>query len=472
VCAATHKITGMDSFVNDVDDAVSKYMPLWLEDLSQLVRIPSVSWESFDQTFVHKSADAVVALFSRIDFFDSISVQRSRKDDSDGLGNPAVLARREPRNGAPTVLLYAHHDVQPPGDSGEWNTQPFEPTLVGERLFGRGTADDKAGIVSHFASLQILHELSDSVDLGVVLFIEGEEEAGSPSFGNFLRDHASALDSDVIIVADSGNFTESTPALTVSLRGNVTLNLTVSTLDHAVHSGMFGGVVPDAFMALSLLVASFFDENGSVAIDGVTRFEMTTPTYSEKNLREESGLLPGVEPIGTGAHLHRIWSQPSITVTGTDMPTIGNASNTLIPSVTVRLSMRVAPGQLAEDAAAALVAHIHKSAPFGAAIAVSDVSTGEGYLADVTGWAANHMREAMNNAWKVPPIDIGVGGSIPFIAQFTDKFPTAQVLVTGVEDPDSRAHSPNESLHLGAFAHAIAAQTLFLLELNSAKAAK
>ncbi|MEY4102310.1 MAG: hypothetical protein RIR88_444 [Actinomycetota bacterium] len=455
--------------MNVVDAAVSKNMPRWLEDLSQLVQIPSVSWAAFDQALVGESAEAVMALFSRTGLFDSISLEQSLCDDDLTLGNPAILARRDPRNGAPTVLLYAHHDVQPPGEEDEWNTQPFLPTIIGDRMFGRGAADDKAGIVSHLASLQILQELSDSLDLGIVLYIEGEEEAGSPSFGNFLKDHAERLASDVIIVADSGNFTESIPALTVSLRGNVTLNLTVSTLDHAVHSGMFGGVVPDAFMALSVLVASFYDESGAVSIPGVTSFTMPTPEYTEETLREESGLLPGVEPIGSGQYLHRIWSQPSLTVTGTNMPSLAHASNTLSPSVTVRLSMRVAPGQLASDAARALVEHIEKNAPFGARVNISDVAAGEGYLADVTGSAALVMRDAMTQAWKVPPVDIGVGGSIPFISQFTQQFPNAQVLVTGVEDPDSRAHSPNESLHLGAFAKAIAAQSLFLLELNDAK---
>jgi acetylornithine deacetylase/succinyl-diaminopimelate desuccinylase-like protein len=243
-------------------------------------------------------------------------------------------------------------------------------------------------------------------------------------------------------------------------------------LDHAVHSGMFGGVVPDAFMALSLLVASLFDENGSVAVEGVRSYDMLSPEYSEETLRLESGLLAEVEPIGVGSYLHRIWSQPSISVTGTNMPSLANASNTLVPSVTARVSMRVAPGQNAREAAEAFVRHIQAHTPFGAVVDCSDIATGEGYLADVSGSAATHMRAAMSGAWKTSPVDIGVGGSIPFIAQFTEQFPEAQVLVTGVEDPDSRAHSPNESLHLGAFAKAIASQALFLLALNDGKSSK
>ena len=457
----------MHSYISDVDASVAQNMPVWLDELAELVRIPSVSWDSFDPAQVARSAEAVAELLRQLEFFDTVTIERSLCEDGKTMGNPAVIARREPRNDAPTVLLYAHHDVQPPGDEEIWTTAPFEPTIIGERMFGRGAADDKAGIISHLASLRVLTELSDSPDLGVVVFVEGEEEAGSPSFTRFLRDHAATLASDVIIVADSGNFTEAIPALTVSLRGNVTLNVTLTTLDHAVHSGMFGGAVPDAFMALSLLVTSFYDEHGSVAIEGVRSYDMSSPDYSEETLRLESGLLTAVEPIGVGSFLHRIWSQPSISVTGTNMPSLANASNTLVPSVTARVSMRVAPGQSAREAAEALVLHIQSHAPFGAVVACSDITTGEGYLADVSGSAATHMRAAMTSAWNVSPVDIGVGGSIPFIAQFTEQFPEAQVLVTGVEDPDSRAHSPNESLHLGAFAKAIASQALFLLDLNN-----
>jgi len=458
----------MDSYISDVDAAVALNMPAWLNELVELVRIPSVSWDSFDPAHVLQSAEAVAQLLRHLEIFDTVAIERSLCDDGTTLGNPAVLARREPQNGAPTVLLYAHHDVQPPGDEDIWQTAPFEPIVIGDRMYGRGAADDKAGIISHVASLQVLQKLSTSLDLGVVVFVEGEEEAGSPSFMNFLHDHLATLASDVIIVADSGNFTEVIPALTVSLRGNVTLNVTVSTLDHAVHSGMFGGAVPDAFMALSLLVSSFYDERGSVSVEGVIGSVISAPEYSEETLRSESGLLSNVETIGAGDFLQRIWGQPAITVTGTDMPALANASNTLVPSVTARISMRVAPGQSASEAAEALVRHIETHAPFGAVVACSDISTGEGFLADVTGSAATTMRVAMGHAWKKQPVDIGVGGSIPFIAQFTQQFPQAQVLVTGVEDPDSRAHSPNESLHLGAFAKAVASQSLFLLALNGA----
>lgn len=452
--------------VENVAALIARDLDAILEELASLVRIPSVSWSSFDSAQVQLSSEAVAALATGLSFFDSVDILQSEKNDGTGLGQPAVVARRAATNGRPTVLLYAHHDVQPPGADADWKTTPFEPVIVGDRMFGRGAADDKAGIMSHIASLRALTELSGDVDLGIVLYVEGEEEFGSPSFQNFLKDHRELLASDIIIVADSGNWSETVPALTVSLRGNVTFKLTVRTLDHALHSGMFGGVVPDAMLAMIQLLATLHNADGSVAIDGLTSQSPKTPEYDEAQLRAESGLLDAISPLGAGTFLNRIWNQPSVTVTGIDAPNVNNASNTLLPEVSVRVSVRVAPGQTAVDAANAVTAHILSHAPWGVVPVISDLSTGEPFLADTSGTAAVAARTAMTDAWGVAPVDMGVGGSIPFISDFVSVFPEAQILVTGVEDPDSRAHSPNESLHIGAFEKAIVAQALLLLRLN------
>lgn len=456
----------MDELVLNVKQAVAVAMPKVISELTELVAIPSVSWESFDQSHILKSAQAVSELLRSTELFESVDIVSAQRSVDGLTGNPAVLASRTAKLGMPTILLYAHHDVQPPGDETMWNTSPFECVRVGDRLYGRGAADDKAGIISHVQSLRMLHSLANSVDLGIVVFIEGEEEAGSPSFTNFLEDNKEQLASDVIIVADSGNFTESIPALTATLRGNVTLNVTISTLDHAVHSGMFGGAVPDAFMILSRLVNSFYDSNGSVSIQGLLSHPDKTPQYDINQLREESGLLESVTPIGTGDFLNRIWSQPSIVVTGADLPDVAHASNTLLPSIRARISLRVSPGQPAAEAAEALIVHINKNIEFGAHVEISDLAMGEGFAADMTGSAAQLMCTSLRDAWGESPVNIGVGGSIPFISEFVSTFPHAQVLVTGVEDPDSRAHSPNESLHLGSFEKYIAGQSLYLLRLN------
>jgi acetylornithine deacetylase/succinyl-diaminopimelate desuccinylase-like protein len=448
-------------------ETVQLGLPAAIADLSSLVRIPSVSWDGFDPAHVAASADAVKALFDGLGVFESVEIARAPIGSTETLGQPAVLATRAARNGRPTILLYAHHDVQPQGNEADWDSAPFEPTVRGDRLYGRGASDDKAGVMSHVAAIRAFAAtVGTDFDLGLAVFIEGEEEFGSRSFSNFLTENQAALAADVIIVADSDNWNVTTPSLTVALRGNVAFKLTVSTLEHASHSGMFGGAAPDAMLATIALLATLHDENGSVAVDGLTSWETETPDYPEEQLREEAALLPGVLPIGTGTVLSRLWAQPAITITGIDAPTVVNASNTLIPTVTVKLSARIAPGQNAADAYAALEAHLRANAPFGAHIAIDNVDLGSPFLVDTDGWAAVEAKAAMHEAWGTPAVETGIGGSIPFIADLVTVFPEAQILVTGVEDPDTRAHSPNESQHLGVFQRAILTEAVLFAKLN------
>jgi acetylornithine deacetylase/succinyl-diaminopimelate desuccinylase-like protein len=457
-----------DDLTPALTGAVQEGMPQAVADLTDLVRIPSVSWAAFDQENVARGADAVAVLLRELDVFDSVEIARAPVGDGDELGRPAVIARREPRNGAPTVLLYAHHDVQPPGKDEDWDTPPFEPTVRGDRLYARGAADDKAGVTAHVAAIRALAEtIGRDFDLGIAVFIEGEEEFGSRSFANFLQRHKSNLAADAIVVADSDNWSVDIPSLTVGLRGNVAFKLTVSTLQHASHSGMYGGGVPDAMLALARLLATLHDEDGAVAVEGMTTHEADVPDYSEERLREEAAVLDGVSLVGRGPVLSRLWNQPTITITGVDAPSVANASNTLLPKVSVRLSARVAPGQSAREAFSALERHLLANAPFGAHVEISDVDLGDPFLVDTSGWAAVEAKNAMRDAWGAEPVEAGIGGSIPFIADLVREFPQAQILVTGVEDPDTRAHSPNESLHLGVFRRAILTEALLLARLNN-----
>jgi acetylornithine deacetylase/succinyl-diaminopimelate desuccinylase-like protein len=440
--------------------AVETELPRTLADLCALVRIPSVSWAAFERAEVRASAEAVAELVRDIGVFDSVTVTSAAIPGSAEQGQPAVLATRAAKNGRPTVLLYAHHE--------DWDTPPFEPTVRGDRLYGRGAADDKAGVMAHIAALRgLVSATNGDIDLGLALFIEGEEEFGSRSFATFLSENRDALSADAIVVADSNNWNVTTPAITTALRGNVTFRLTVSTLAHASHSGMFGGAVPDAMMATILLLGTLYATDGSVAVDGLRSLDVPTPPYEEDALRQETGLLDGVSAIGHGTILSRIWSQPALTVTGIDAPTVANASNTLSPSVSVQISVRIAPGQSAREAAGFIQAHLEGNAPFGAHITIDDLDTGEPFLVDTGGWAIAETRGAMTAGWGVDPVDIGVGGSIPFIADLVREFPEAQILVTGVEDPDSRAHSPNESLHLGVFKRAVLSEAFLLGRLNA-----
>ncbi len=458
---------GAVALLPSLRESVQLGMPRSIADLAALVRIPSVSWDGFDTAQVRASAEAVRALVEELGVFDTVSVEQSTLESGDGLGQPAVIATRTARNGRPTILLYAHHDVQPPGNDDDWDSPPFEPAVRNDRLYGRGSADDKAGVMAHVAAIRALIEtIGADFDLGLALFIEGEEEFGSRSFRNFLVDHRDALAADAIVVADSGNWNTTTPALTVALRGNVTFTLKISTLAHASHSGMLGGAVPDAMLAAVKLLSSLYCDDGSVAVAGLTSHNADTPEYSEEQLREESGLLDTATTIGQGSLLSRLWYQPAISITGIDAPSVLNASNTLVPSVRVKISARVAPGQTADDAFVALSTHLHAMTPFGAAIEISNVDTGSPFLVDTSGWAVADAKLAMAEAWGVEALETGVGGSIPFIADLVETFPAAQILVTGVEDPDSRAHSPNESLHLGVFQRAILTEALLLAKLN------
>jgi len=462
-----------DSAEQTVRTAVDRGMPSAVADLSQLVRIPSVSWSAFDPANVRRSAEAVAALLSDTGMFDSVEIKQAPTADGETLGQPAVLATRAARNGRPTVLLYAHHDVQPEGDEALWETPPFEPTVRGDRLYARGAADDKAGVLAHVASVRALRDtFGDDLELGLAVFIEGEEEFGSRSFAHFLEQNKEALAADVIVVADSDNVDVNTPALTVSLRGNVTFKLTVSTLEHASHSGMYGGAAPDAMLAMVKLLATLHDEKGSVAVEGLSSYTDAAepPAFSEEELAKDAAFLDGVTSIGTGPILSRMWSQPTITITGIDAPTVANASNTLLPSVAVRVSSRVAPGQPAREAYEALERHLRAHAPFGAHVTIEDVDLGDPFLVDTAGWAATEAKRAMTDAWGKEAVETGIGGSIPFIADLVREFPEAQILVTGVEDPDTRAHSPNESLHLGVFKRAILTEALLLARLNAREA--
>jgi len=442
--------------------------PAAVADLSRLVRIPSVSWDGFDPAHVQASADEVARLVRELGVFDEVLVDRVEIPGTGVLGQPAVRARRAPRGGRPTVLLYAHHDVQPPGRDDDWQTPPFEPTVIGDRLYGRGAADDKAGVIAHVAAIRSLLETVGDPELGIVLFIEGEEEFGSRSFTALLQKHRDLLAADVIVVADSDNWDARTPSLTVGLRGNAAFTLTISTLGHASHSGMFGGAAPDAMLAAIQLLATLHDADGSVAVEGLRSHDQEVPEYSEERLREEAALLEGVRPIGRGPVLSRLWAQPTVTVTGIDAPSVQNASNTLLPSVSVKISARVAPGQSAEEAFAAIRRHLEAHAPYGAHLSFGAVDLGNPFLVDTNAWAVDEALTAMREAWEAEPVMVGVGGSIPFIAELKETFPDAHVLVTGVEDPDTRAHSPNESLHLGVLQRAILSEAVLLARLGGA----
>ncbi len=446
----------MSTDVIDLDQLrarLSELMPDIRRGLEALTRIPSVSLDAFDQAEVERSAEATAALFTA-EGFDAEIVRAG--------GRPAVIARKEGPAGAPTVLLYAHHDVQPPGSEELWESSPFEPTERDGRLYGRGAADDKAGIMAHLAAVRA-H--GDDLPVTVVVFVEGEEEIGSESLPATLAAYGDRLQADAIVLADSTNWAIGEPALTTTLRGLIRAVVTVSTLSHGIHSGMFGGAVPDALTALIKLLATLHTDDGEVAVTGLAADSASELPYDEPRLRAESGLLDGVELIGRGPLLERIWAKPSLTTIGIDAPTVDTASNTLVPSARAKISMRIATSQEPMEAFEILKDFLLDRAPWGAHVEVALDDQGAGFAADATGPMYDAARAAFADAWGHPPVDIGVGGSIPFVAAFAERFPDAALLVTGIEDPDTRAHGANESLHLGEFEKVCLAEAALLARI-------
>jgi acetylornithine deacetylase/succinyl-diaminopimelate desuccinylase-like protein len=441
----------------DLRAAIAREMPGVRADLERLVRIPGIAFEGFDRSQVERSAEAVAELLRGC----GLDVQIVRHG-----GQPAVIGRKAAPAGAPAVLLYAHHDVQPVGDPALWTSDPFEPVERDGRLYGRGAADDKAGVLAHVAALRAF---GDDLPVGVVVFVEGEEEYGSDSLNDIIAAHADELRSDVIVIADSGNWDIGRPALTTSLRGLVNLFAEVKVLKSAVHSGMFGGPIPDALMVLSRLLTSLHDDSGEVAVDGLVGREGAGVDYPEDRYRHEGGVLDGVQLIGHGTITDRIWTKPAISILGIDAPRTLEAANALQPTAKAKISVRLAPGDDPKSAYAAVRAHLEKHVPWGAQVEVTLESDGQPCVIDATGPAYEAARAAFTSAWDgAKPVDMGVGGSIPFIATFQELFPKASILVTGVEDPYSGAHGPDESLHLAEFERACLAEALLLKNVAEA----
>jgi acetylornithine deacetylase/succinyl-diaminopimelate desuccinylase-like protein len=440
--------------MTDLAELVREVLPSVRRDLEYLVRIESVWADPGRRDQVHRSARAVADLLSQAGFGEV-------RIASEG-GAPAVIARHPAPPGAPTVLLYAHHDVQPEGDPGQWVSPPFEPTERDGRLYGRGSADDKAGIATHLAAFRA-H--GGQPPVGVTVFVEGEEESGSPTLAKFLAVHRDALAADVIVIADSDNWSVDVPALTVSLRGLADCVVEVATLDHGLHSGLWGGVVPDALSALVRLLATLHDDDGNVAVEGLHQSTAAGVDYPPERVRADAGLLAGVSEIGSGSVPQRLWAKPAITVIGIDTTSVAAASNTLIPRARAKVSLRVAPGGDAVAHLDALEAHLKRHAPWGAQVSVTRGDVGQPYAIEASGPVYDAARAAFRQAWGADPVDMGMGGSIPFIAEFANAFPQAKILVTGVEDPATQAHSINESLHLGVLERAAIAEALLLANL-------
>ncbi len=449
--------------VDQLRSAVDGQREQLIKELSALVEIPSVAWDDLDPQPVIDSAEAVAELFRSAGLEDVRVLSAARPDGAQG--RPAIIARREAADGMPTVLMYAHHDVQPTGDMELWNTDPWKATEVNGRLYGRGTADDKAGIMVHVGALRAIDQVAAATGLGLTYFIEGEEEVGSPSFANFLQENRDALAAEVIIVADSSNWKVGQPALTTSLRGLTAGEFEVRVLEHAVHSGVFGGPVLDAPTIAARLVSTLHDENGDVAVEGLAVASTAEIDYDEADFRADANVVGGLRLAGTGSIADRLWRKPAISLIGMDITNVSLSSNTIIPMVRGKVSVRLAPGQDPALAAKAMEEHFANQDIFGAAISYKTTEVGPSFATDTSSPAAQAKMWALEQAWTVKPVEMGLGGSIPFIGDLQAVFPDVEILVTGIEDPDTRAHSANESLHIEDFFKATLSEALLLTHL-------
>lgn len=451
-------------FITDVKNWVDQNFSAIVQRLTELVTYQSLAFDGYDREPLEASANVVANLFEGLGF-DQIHQLTETNEVGDKSG-PAIIARAPADTNKPTILLYAHHDVQPAGDLHAWQTDPWVATEKSGRLYGRGTADDKAGIVVHHAAIRALNELiGPGHGLGLTVFIEGEEEVGSPFFSQFLRNHQDLLAAETIIVADSANWSVDTPALTTSLRGLLDGVIEVSVTDHPVHSGLFGGPVLDAITVLSRIISSLHTADGDVAVAGLEQTCWAEVTYDENDYRQQIGAVEGLELAGTGKLADRLWNKPALNIIGIDATSIADSSNSIVHTASAKFSMRLGPGMDPQRAMDALTTHVKAAPASGATVTVHPGEQGKPFVVDTASHQTALMKQALTDAWGTEALETGLGGSIPFVADLVEAFPNASILLTGIEDPDTRAHSPNESLDLSVLRHAIEAEVLLLARM-------
>lgn len=451
--------------IDSIVAAIREKMPAYIDTLSDLVRIPSISFDNFDQKHVLESAEKVKELFllaglTNVQFLLPPS------------GRPSVYGESLTSPDKPTVLLYAHHDVQPPMREALWNTKPFEASLQGDRLYGRGTSDDKAGIVTHLAALEQVRAWKGNEGPNLKFLIEGEEESGSAGFETILTKNAELLKCDAVIVADLGNFAKGTPSITTTLRGMSAVNVEIRAVKAPLHSGSWSGPIPDPGQALCHMITSLTDGKGKILIPHfedtlVPPTEAELESYkslgmTEKIFRNDGGILDRVQlKVPENEILLSLWRRPSVVVTAMEIGNRLNAGNVLQDTAYARIGIRLAPGMDANIATQQVVEFLQEKVPYGLECNITTEDGANPFVTDTSHPFFKKMSESMSIAYNAKTKFIGCGASIPGAELFRNTFGNIPILLTGLEDPECNAHGENESLYLPDFEHGIVAETLF-----------
>lgn len=439
----------------NASDIVAKsrsILPELMKDLSSLVALASVPFPGFPPEPVDAARAATIDVLERAGF-DNV------RELNLGAGYPAVAAEAAGPAGAPTVLLYAHYDVQPAPAEQAWDTDPWMLTKKEDgRFYGRGAADDKSGIVIHAGTLRAF-DGKPPVNLKII--VEGEEETVS-NLEPFIEKHPVLFQADVMLISDMGNIIAGEPALTTTLRGTVVCVIEVRTIKRPLHSGIFGGPAPDALVALIKILGTLWDDKGNTVIEGLRSFDWPGADYPEEDFREQAGMLPEVAMIGDGSLATRLWSKPSVTVIGLDAPATSQAGNALVPTARARLSLRIAPGENPAKAIVALKEHLTKATPWGVKAIVKEVMAADAFTTPAGGPSMLAARRALSEIYGQEPVDVGSGGTIPLLQRLKEASPQAEFILWGASDGAAMIHGPNESVDPDEIAKMISAQALLL----------
>lgn len=446
-------MTDTESAHPGIEGRVAELMPGIMADLERLVAIPSIAFPGYPAEPVHQMAQETLALLQQA------GVTNARLMDVP-TGYPPIYGEIPGPEGTPTVVLYAHYDVQPAPQEQGWTSDPWVPTRKADgRVYGRGAADDKGGLAIHLGTLRAL---GAEPPCTIKVIIEGMEETNS-NLEAFVEAHPELFACDVFVVCDMGNLRVGEPTLTTTLRGDVACAVTVSTLQHPLHSGVFGGPAPDAMMAMARLLSTLHDAEGSVAVDGVSRYEWDGMEMTDDDLRAGADLLEGVQTTGTGSVGSRLWSQPSVSAIGLDMTSIEGSSNVLIPSVRAKISMRIVPGSDPRTELDALVRHLEAHAPWGARVDVERIKEAPPFRCATDGPAYAAARRALTSAYGSVPGEAGSGGSIPLLKTLQEAAPGAEFILWGPEDvAKSRIHASDESVDPSEIERMTRAQILLI----------